>query len=252
MLRKLIGLMGLLTLVFVIANVHFGAVTPYIVEGAPNSRIDVLRLADPGCTVPEMEKEISETGSAFCLSESGTWGTADIMLLCWGLLIITAGRFRMPSNPKLARRIRRVMMISGSMLFGLAILDRFELLPTGADSDTLSDLVPLPLSAWQLQIIMAIAGALLLRGPKYHVSEFEENYRSLESEREKELRMQQVFNQKARDMAASNEGIAKRSRLLDRDASLVPFRTRTSPRVRATCPYCKGGGCKECRMTGVV
>ena len=58
MLRKLIGLMGLLTLVFVIANVHFGAVTPYIVEGAPNSRIDVLRLADPGCTVPEMEKEI--------------------------------------------------------------------------------------------------------------------------------------------------------------------------------------------------
>ena len=58
--------------------------------------------------------------------------------------------------------------------------------------------------------------------------------------------------EKARDMAASNEGIAKRSRLLDRDASLVPFRTRTSPRVRATCPYCKGGGCKECRMTGVV
>ena len=138
------------------------------------------------------------------------------------------------------------------MLFGLAILDRFELLPTGADSDTLSDLVPLPLSAWQLQIIMAIVGALLLRGPKYHISEFEENYRSLESEREKELRMQQVFNQKARGMAASKEGLAKRSRLLDRDASLVPFRTRTSPRVRATCPYCKGGGCKECRMTGVV
>ena len=81
---------------------------------------------------------------------------------------------------------------------------------------------------------------------------FEENYRSLESEREKELRMQKVFNEKARSMAASKEGIAKRSRLLDRDASLVPFRTRTSPRVRATCPYCKGGGCKECRMAGVV
>lgn len=164
MLRKLIGLLGLLTLVFVIANVHFGVVTPYVIEGAPNSRLDVLRLADPGCTIPEMEKEISETGSAFCLSESGTWGTADIMLLCWGLLIVTAGRFRMPSNPKLARRIRRVMMISGSMLFGLAILDRLELLPTSANSDTLSDLVPLPLSAWQLQIIMAVIGALLLKG----------------------------------------------------------------------------------------
>jgi hypothetical protein len=33
---------------------------------------------------------------------------------------------------------------------------------------------------------------------------------------------------------------------------LVPFRTRNSPKVRATCPYCKGGGCKECSMTGVV
>ena len=143
-------------------------------------------------------------------------------------------------------------MVSGGMLFGLALLDRFELLPTGANSESLSDLIPLPFPPWLVQILMAVIGALLLRGPKYRVSEFEENYRSLESEREKELRMQQVFNEKARSMTASKEGIAKRSRLLDRDASLVPFRTRTSPRVRATCPYCKGGGCKECRMTGVV
>lgn len=252
MLRKVIGLLGLATIAFVIANVHFGIVADNVVEGAGTARLDVLRLADPGCTIPEMEKEIQETGTAFCLSEKGTWGTADILLLIWGILIVTAGRFRMPSDPRLAKRIRRVMFTSGAVLFGLALLDRFQVLPTSANSESMSDLIPLPLAPWMVQILFALIGALLMRGPKYEVSEFEENYRRLESEREKEHRVQQVFNEKARSMSASREGLARRSRLLDRDAQLVPFRTRNSPKVRATCPFCKGGGCKECRMTGVV
>ena len=252
MLRKVIGLLGLATIAFVIANVHFGIVADNVVEGAGTARLDVLRLADPGCTISEMEKEIQETGTAFCLSEKGTWGTADILLLIWGILIVTAGRFRMPSDPRLAKRIRRVMFTSGAVLFGLALLDRFQVLPTSANSESMSDLIPLPLAPWMVQILFALIGALLMRGPKYEVSEFEENYRRLEYEREKEHRVQQVFNEKARSMSASREGLARRSRLLDRDAQLVPFRTRNSPKVRATCPFCKGGGCKECRMTGVV
>jgi len=252
MLRKVIGLLGLATIVFVIANVHFGVVADNVVEGAGTARLDVLRLADPGCTIPEMEKEIQETGTAFCLGEKGTWGAADIFLLFWGILIVTAGRFRMPSDPRLAKRIRRVMFISGAVLFSLALLDRFELLPTSANSSSISDIIPLPLDAWMVQILFAIIGALLMRGPKFELSEFEQNYQRLENDREKERRVQQVFNEKARSMSASREGVARRSRLLDRDAHLVPFRTRNSPKVRATCPFCKGGGCKECRMTGVV
>ncbi len=252
MLRKLIGLIGLATIVFVIANVHFGMVADNVVEGAGTARLDVLRLADPGCTIPEMEKEIQQTGTAFCLGEKGTWGTADIILLFWGILIVTAGRFRMPSDPNLAKRIRRVMFTSGSVLFGLAILDRLQVLPTAANSESLADVIPLPLSPWMVQILFAVIGALLMRGPKYEVSEFEENYRRIEGEREKEHRIQEVFNEKARSMSASRESISRRSRLLDRDAHLVPFRTRKSPKVRATCPFCKGGGCKECRMSGVV
>jgi len=251
-LRKVIGLLGLATIVFVIANVHFGVVADNVVEGAGTARLDVLRLADPGCTIPEMEKEIQETGTAFCLGEKGTWGAADIFLLFWGILIVTAGRFRMPSDPRLAKRIRRVMFISGAVLFSLALLDRFELLPTSANSSSISDIIPLPLDAWMVQILFAIIGALLMRGPKFELSEFEQNYQRLENDREKERRVQQVFNEKARSMSASREGVARRSRLLDRDAHLVPFRTRNSPKVRATCPFCKGGGCKECRMTGVV
>lgn len=252
MLRKVIGLLGLATIAFVIANVHFGVVADNVVEGAGTARLDVLRLADPGCTIPEMEKEIQETGTAFCLGEKGTWGAADIFLLFWGILIVTAGRFRMPSDPRLAKRIRRVMFISGAVLFSLALVDRFELLPTSANSSSISDIIPLPLDAWMVQILFAIIGALLMRGPKFELSEFEQNYQRLENDREKERRVQQVFNEKARSMSASREGVARRSRLLDRDAHLVPFRTRNSPKVRATCPFCKGGGCKECRMTGVV
>lgn len=252
MLRKVIALLGLATIVFVIANVHFGVVADNVVEGAGTARLDVLRLADPGCTISEMEKEIQETGTAFCLGEKGTWGAADIFLLFWGILIVTAGRFRMPSDPRLAKRIRRVMFISGAVLFSLALVDRFELLPTSANSSSISDIIPLPLDAWMVQILFAIIGALLMRGPKFELSEFEQNYQRLENDREKERRVQQVFNEKARSMSASREGVARRSRLLDRDAHLVPFRTRNSPKVRATCPFCKGGGCKECRMTGVV
>ncbi len=252
MLRKVVGLLGLATIVFVIANVHFGMVADNVVEGAGTARLDVLRLADPGCTIPEMEKEIQETGTAFCLGEKGTWGAADIFLLFWGILIVTAGRFRMPSDPRLAKRIRRVMFVSGAVLFGLALLDRFELLPTSANSSSIADIIPFPLDAWMVQILFAIIGAMLMRGPKYEISEFEHNYQRLENEREKERRVQQVFNEKARSMSASREGLARRSRLLDRDAHLVAFRTRNSPKVRATCPFCKGGGCKECRMSGVV
>ncbi len=252
MLRKVIALLGLATILFVIANAHFGMVAENVVDGAGTARLDVLRLADPGCTIPEMEKEIRETGTAFCLGEKGTWGTADILLLFWGILIVTAGRFRMPSDPRLAKRIRRVMFTSGAVLFGLAILDRFQWLPTSANSESMADIIPIPLPPWVVQILFAIIGALLMRGPKYEVSEFEGNYQRLEHEREKERRVQAVFNEKARSMSASGKGVARRSRLIDRDAHLVPFRTRNSPKVRATCPFCKGAGCKECRWTGVV
>ena len=252
MLRKLIALLGLATIAFVIANVHFGIVADNVVEGAGTARLDVLRLADPGCTIPEMEKEIRETGTAFCLSEKGTWGTADILLLVWGVLIVTAGRFRMPSDPRLAKRIRRVMFVSGVVLFCLAIMDRLRILPTSANSASIADIIPLPLNEWMVQILFAVVGALLMRGPKYVESEFEQNYQRLEYDREKERRVQQVFNEQARSMSATREGLSRRSRLLDRDANMMPFRTRNSPKVRATCPYCKGGGCKECRMTGVV
>ena len=65
MLRKVIALLGLATIVFVIANVHFGVVADNVVEGAGTARLDVLRLADPGCTIPEMEKEIQEKMSTY-------------------------------------------------------------------------------------------------------------------------------------------------------------------------------------------
>ena len=100
----------------------------------------------------------------------------------------------MPSDPRLAKRIRRVMFISGAVLFSLALLDRFEVLPTSANSSSISDIIPLPLDAWMVQILFAIIGALLMRGPKFEVSEFEQNYQRLENDREKERRVQQAVS----------------------------------------------------------
>ena len=62
MLRKVIALLGLATILFVIANVHFGMVAENVVEGAGTARLDVLRIAAPGCTIPEMEK-----GNRYCI-----------------------------------------------------------------------------------------------------------------------------------------------------------------------------------------
>ena len=67
---------------------------------------------------------------------------------------------------------------------------------------SMADIIPIPLPPWLVQILFAIIGALLMRGPKYEVSEFEENYQRLEHEREKERRVQKVFNEKARSMSA--------------------------------------------------
>ena len=60
MLRKVIALLGLATILFVIANVHFGMVADNVVEGAGTARLDVLRLADPGCTIPERRRKFEK------------------------------------------------------------------------------------------------------------------------------------------------------------------------------------------------
>ena len=153
--------------------------------------------SDPGCTIPEMEKEIQETGTAFCLSE-GYLGCRAFSF-CFGEFYCYSRTIPDAFDPRLAKRIRRVMFISGLVLFGLAILDHLQWLPT-SNSESIADVIKLPFDPWMVQILFAVVGTLLIRGPKYELSEFEENYQRLESSREKERRVK-VFNEKARSMS---------------------------------------------------
>ena len=96
------------------------------------------------------------------------------MLIAEGGILLLAGTARMPRSPKMAKRIRRVMFITGAMLFSLAILDRLALLPGSASSEGLVELVPFINQAWLFQLLVAFIGMMLMRGPKYRESEFAE------------------------------------------------------------------------------
>ena len=61
--------------------------------------------------------------------------------------------------------------IGGCTLFGLAILDRLELLPTSVSSEGIASLIPLDVSPLAVQLGMAIIGAFMMRGPKYWEAE---------------------------------------------------------------------------------
>ena len=43
-----------------------------------------------------------------------------------------------------------------------------------------------------------------------------------------------------------------RSPLMHRDSKLSMSRKSSGLKVEATCPYCKGGGCRKCNSTGTI
>ena len=79
--------------VFVIANVQFGLVAPELIDGAGNSKLDVLKMLEPHCAISEIEAELAEGNDSFYLGNSGDWNGADLLLLAEGLFLIFVGKF---------------------------------------------------------------------------------------------------------------------------------------------------------------
>ena len=52
--RNLATIIGGLMVVFVIANVQFGLVAPELIDGAGNSKLDVLKMLEPHCAISEI------------------------------------------------------------------------------------------------------------------------------------------------------------------------------------------------------
>ncbi len=253
--RNLATIIGLLMVVFVVANVQFGMVAPQIIDGAGNVKVDVLKMLEPHCAISEIESELAKGNDSFCLASAGEWNGADLLLLAEGIFLVFVGKFKLPQKGRWAKRIRRIGFIAGCSLFGLAILDRLQLLPTTVDSNGIADLIPLDLSPLAVQLGMAIIGAFLMRGPKY----WEAEAIDLTNERlEKRRAVADKFRTKYGTVAKPLPELhgkhqrVSRSALMHRDSRLQASRSTKSVKVHATCPFCEGGGCKKCNFTGII
>ena len=249
-MRKFLTAFGAVMMLFVIANVQFGAVAPQVIDGAEGYKLDAPLMFEPSCSFDAVEEELRSSGTSYCLGEVGQWSGADLLMLMEGLFLFVYG-FELPQNKGWARRLRKVGFMMGCVLCTLAVLDRFSLLPTSASSDGLAALFPFPVAGWVVQIMFAVIGVLMIRGPKYWEAEAVAQTRDkLERRRQKAGVFRSSFFDKEKHSEKTLER-SERSRFLRSDKDLAMSRRRSKLLVMATCPYCQGAGCKKCNNHGV-
>ena len=251
--RKIATLFGIAIVLFVLGNVQFGIIAPMAIDGASNSKIDVLKMTEPHCSFDSISEHINSGGQSYCLAQTGDWDGADFIMLLEGLVLIFAGRFKLPKGAGWMKRSRKLAMATGGVLFLLAILDRLQLLPTPTNSTGLAELMPVMVSPWMVQIGIAIIGALLLRGPKYWDSEAQQlTQTSLERRREVANKFRSTFTHPPSTVDGESIVAARTSKLLQNDYNLSMRKSQYGVKVLATCPYCSGGGCKKCNLKGTL
>ncbi|MEC8398966.1 MAG: hypothetical protein VXZ34_05215 [Candidatus Thermoplasmatota archaeon] len=165
-MRKILTVFGAAMMLFVIANVQFGSVAPRVIDGAEGYKLDAFLMFEPSCSFDAVEEELKTSGTSYCLGEIGQWSGADLLMMMEGLFLFVYG-FELPQNKGWARRLRKVGFVMGSVLCTLAVLDRLSLLPTSASSEGLASMFPFPVEGWVVQIMFAVIGVLMIRGPKY-------------------------------------------------------------------------------------
>lgn len=249
-MRKILTVFGAVMMLFVIANVQFGSVAPRVIDGAEGYKLDALLMFEPSCSFDAVEEELRSSGTSYCLGEVGQWSGADLLMMMEGLFLFVYG-FELPQNKGWARRLRKVGFMMGCVLCTLAVLDRLTLLPTSASSDGLAALFPFPVAGWVVQIMFAVIGVLMIRGPKYWEAEAVAQTRDkLERRRQKAGVFRSSFFDKEKHSQKTLER-SERSRFLRSDKDLAMSRRRSNLLVMATCPYCQGAGCKKCNNHGV-
>ena len=249
-LRKILTLFGGALMLFVFFNVQFGSVAPLVIDGAEGYKLDALLMFEPSCSFDLVEEELRASGTSYCLGEVGQWSGADVLMLMEGLFLFVYG-FELPQNKGWARRLRKIGFIMGATLCSLALLDRFSLLPSSASSEGLATLFPFPVQPWVVQIMFAVFGVIMMRGPKYWEAEAVEQTRDkLERRRKKAGDFRSSFFDKSKHNDNALDRV-ERSRFLRADKDLTMSRRRSKLLVMATCPYCQGGGCKKCNNAGV-
>ena len=116
-------------------------------------------------------------------------------------------------------------------------------------------MIPLDVSPLFVQLGMAIIGAFMMRGPKYWEAEAVDlTNKRLESRRAVADKFRSKYGTIAKplpELHGKQQRVA-RSPLMHRDSKLSMQRSTNSVKVRATCPYCEGAGCKTCNFSGMI
>ena len=249
--KKIATLLGVAIIAFVISNVQLGIIAPIAIDGAPNSTLVVMKLGEAQCSFDEVSSTLESSGQSSCLGTTGDWGGADFIMLLEGVVMVLAGRFKLPKGAGWAARSRKLAMATGGVLFSLAILDRLQWLPTPANSTGLAELMPIDVSPWMIQIGIAILGAVLLRGPKYWDSEAQQTTQnSIEQRRVVADKFRSTFASRTNPVGSDSIAVARTSNLLRKDHNLSMRKSSYGVKVFATCPYCAGTGCKKCANKG--
>lgn len=259
LMKKLAAVIGLALIAVSVANVEFGA----LMRLDPPQKLILAKMADPGCNLEEIQRDLDSGDVNPCVTTPGVWDAPDLLLLIEGCVIFLSTLLRWPRKGRWAVRIRKLAIITGLTLCGIALADSFDKLP-GTSSEDLAILLPFPAPAIAVQIGIFAAGIFLVRGPKYKI---EQQRKTKEDRRE--------FSHRELDLAYKRGGdlgsLAKTRKLKGADKyrtigdlwghqSLSQYEDAFEGGLRddfqssagRTCHLCNGEGCSGCSNTGMV
>ena len=260
LMKKLAAFIGLGLIAVSIANVELGV----LMGLDPPQKVILSRLADPGCNSDEIQKDLDAGDVNECVTTLGVWDAPDLLLLAEGCILFLASFMRWPRKGRWAVRIRKIAIVTGVLMCGVALADRFDQLP-GTSSDDLASLLPFPAPGIAVQIGLFALGIFLIRGPKYKIEA--ENRKSREKRKEYSLQEMDFAYQRGGNLGSLTKsgkmkGIAKYKTVGDlwghqglsqyEDAFEGGMRDNFNAAVGRTCHLCNGEGCPGCSNTGVM
>lgn len=261
LLKKMASIFGIVLIAVAIANVEFGA----LMNLDPPQKLILSRLAEPGCSSDDIQKDLDSGDLNECVSSPGVWEAPDLLLLVEGCALFLTSFMRWPRKGRWAKRIRRTAVVSGVILCCVALADSFDFLP-GASSEDLAALLPFPAPAVAVQIGIFMAGIFLVRGPKYRI-DFSSKEVMDTQKRDRLLMDIDLAYKKGGDLGslskpASSKAYTKYQTVGDlwSQQNLSIFEDEFEGGMRdsfgatagRTCHLCTGEGCSGCGGTGIA
>ena len=260
--KKLTGIIGLLMICVAVANVELGVLMPL----EPPHKLILANMAQPGCSSGDIQSDLDSGSINTCVATLGVWDAADMLLILEGTILFFASFIRWPRRGRWAKRIRRMALVGGILLCGLAIADATDSLP-GPDVEDLAALLPFPAPAIAVQIGVFMLGLFLIRGPKYiyddpdkgNATASQERNEKLHSEMDKEYKTGGSLKGLKSDRKMM-KGMSRYTTVKDlwthqelshhEDAFESGLRDVASYSLGRTCHLCNGAGCARCSNTG--